>query len=88
MKDTVLTMESNAYGNNRVFPVFTNQSTAYDLAKSGFSLNFRAARYQIPLSLPVIFSPKAAAVASHGKRLSRAVLRSLPWRMSVVSSEA
>lgn len=37
-------------------------------------LSFSDGTYQMPLSLPVIFCPTTAAVASHGNRLSRAPL--------------
>ena len=47
-----------------------------------------SADYQIPLSLPVIFCPMAATVARQGSKLSRAVLRSWPFSMRVVHSEA
>jgi hypothetical protein len=43
--------------------------------------------YQIPLSLPVIFCPTAAAVASHGSRLSRALLCSSPFCSMPVSCD-
>ncbi len=48
----------------------------------------RAYFYQIPLSLPVIFSSSAAAVARPGSRLRRSELRTSPRIRSVLSSPA
>ncbi len=43
--------------------------------------------YQIPLSLPVIFCPTAAAVARHGNKLSRTLFRSSRFSSRVVSCD-
>jgi hypothetical protein len=45
----------------------------------------RIADHQIPLSLPVIFCPTAAAVASHGSKPRRALLYNSPFRSKPVS---
>ena len=43
--------------------------------------------HQIPLSLPVIFCPTSAAVASHGKRLRRAPLSNCRRRITLANCE-
>jgi hypothetical protein len=48
---------------------------------------FKLSRYQIPLSLPVIFCPTAAAVARHGNKLSRTLFFNSRFRSKAVSCE-
>lgn len=66
-----------------------SKAVAAQLTRSFLYLLFsNLSAYQIPLSLPVIFCPKAAAVARHGNKLSRTVLPSSPLSINVVNSEA